>query len=94
MRQICITKLTVTNAPDRLKKEVPKVKYCTNSEKGSVLRPNSLSMMQDKVNWVMDSEIASKNVTFINNVVVLFGCSGIPWPLFKAFHPIMTIFLT
>ena len=70
-------KPTVTKATQRLKKEVPMVKYCTNSEKGSVLRPKSLRMMQDNVNWVIDSEIASKNATFLSRIVVFFGCSGI-----------------
>ena len=73
-----IRKLTVTNATHRLRNEVARVKYCTNSEKGSWLRPKSLRMMQDKVNWVIDSEIASKNATFLNNVVVFLGNSGIP----------------
>ena len=73
-----IVEPTVTKATHRLRKDVPTVKYCTNSEKGSVLRPKSLRMMQDKVNWVIDSEIASKNDTFLSRMAVFFGCSGIP----------------
>ena len=70
----------------RLKLEVAILKYWKNLAVGLSLTPNILKMILLKVNWEIDSVVASKNETFLLNFSSLFGKSGMSFPANMAFQ--------